>query len=253
MPIFTRTFQIIAGVLSVPVVGLAVIGSAYQSPFLTHLADIVEGNQTTTVESTNAPNWMIGTPLGAIQNIAATVSSSGSLGTLPNATGFGFQVAAIDVNGGTTTLSTAVTATTNSTGQLMLVTWTPDPGAAAYAVFFGTSSPATLTQYFYATTSSQYVFATSSGSLAGSYTKSDTTAFSTLTNPVGESFIEADNGTATSTPVASTTALQVNGNFSAQSYGTTTNCYAATAGVTFYNTQNSHLWGCNGTTWKLIF
>jgi hypothetical protein len=110
----------------------------------------------------------------------------------------------------------------------------------------------TLTQYFYATTSGKYLFTTSTGSLSGSYTKSDTTAFSTLINPLGPSFVEGANGTATSS-IASTTAFEVNGNFRAQSNGTTTACYSQTAGVVFYNTANSHESGCNGSAWVKMF
>jgi hypothetical protein len=255
---FTRTFQLIAGILSVPVFGLAIIGVNYTSPFLFHLADIVNGTNTSVVASTNAPNWAIGTSLANVIGVSTATSTGGTLAT---STSYGFQISAIDVNGGTTTLSALVTGATDSTptGESILLKWASLPGAAGYAIFFGTSSPSVLTQFFYATSSSaststqQYVFATSTGSLSGSYTKTDTTAFNTEINPIGPSFIEGNNGTATSSPIASSSALEINGNLRVQSNGTTTACFAQTAGAVFYNTANNHEWGCNGTVWTKIF
>jgi len=186
MPLFTRTFQIIAGILSVPVLGVAVIGTAYPSPFLDHLADLVNGSQTTTVDSTNAPNWSFGLPLAqpTLTSIATTTG-----GTLPNATTFYFQVAALDGNG-TTTVSTNLSGITDSTSEALQVTWGSVTGATGYALYFSTSTPTSFTQYFLATsTTASYTFSTSTGSLSGSYTKSDTTAFAALINPNGTSYL----------------------------------------------------------------
>src|ERR1700676_2117561 len=99
MPVFTRTFAIVAGLLSVPVFGVAVIGANYASPFLTHLADIVNGANTSVVVSTNAPNWEVGTPLPIIQGVNAATSTSG---TLASSTTWYFEVSALDPQGTTT-------------------------------------------------------------------------------------------------------------------------------------------------------
>jgi hypothetical protein len=56
----------------------------------------------------------------------------------------------------------------------------------------------------------------------------------------------------TSTPVSSTP-VDVNGYMRAGRNGTSTACEADTAGVVFYNTANSHEWGCNGSAWQKIF
>jgi hypothetical protein len=251
MPVFTRIGYLIAGAISVAVFGTSIIGSGYSGVVLTHLADIVNGANTSAVVSTNAPNWEVGTPLPVVQGIAAATSTSG---TLASSTIYNFEVSAVDAQGGTTTVSSIASATTDQTASdSILVKWGAIPGAVAYAVYFATTSTSSLSQYFYATTSSQYIFATSTGSLSGSYTKLDTTAFSTIVNPAGPSYFEGGNGTATSSPAASTTALQVNGNFVVSAPATTTACYAGTAGAIFYNTSNGHEWGCSGTTWVKIF
>ena len=132
------------------------------------------------------------------------------------------------------------------------VKWGNVAGAAGYAVFFSTTT-ATLDQYFLATTTGQFTFSTSSASKTGSYSKDDTTAFSTLINPQGTSYINGNNGTATTT-IASSSALEINGNLRAQSQSTTTNCYAAINEELFFNQANLHLWVCEGAgpTWTVV-
>src|ERR1700722_11589364 len=112
MPIFTRTFQIIAGVLSIPVSGAAVIGANYASPFLLHLADITNGQNTSVVAGTNAPNWSLGAPLAQVVGLSAATTT----GTLASSTPCSVAVAALDGTG-TTTLSTAVTVSTDANGS----------------------------------------------------------------------------------------------------------------------------------------
>jgi len=239
--------------MSVAVFGSAVIGVNYQGVILSHLADIVNGNITNTVSSLNAPNWGYGIPLATPAAIASATTTGG---TMASSTSEYFSVSALD-GFGTTTISNTVTSTTDasSTGlgaEAYEITWSPVPGSSGYAVFFGIS-PTALNNYFYATTSGAYYMAsTTSGALTGSYTKSDTTAFSVLLNPNGPDYING-NSTATTSVAATSTSLQVNGNFVASAPATTTNCYAGTAGSIFYNTSNSHEWGCNGTSWTKIF
>src|SRR5689334_11818972 len=112
MPLFTRTFQIIAGVLSVPVLGVSIIGTAYSSPFLDHLADIVTDNTTATVASLNAPNWSYGVPLSQPVGLSGATTT----GTVASSTAFVFAVAALDGTG-TTTLSAVDATTTDANGQ----------------------------------------------------------------------------------------------------------------------------------------
>ena len=255
MPLLTKTFAIVAGLLSIPIFGVATLAVNYASPFVMHLADVVNGSNTAVVASTNAPNWSIGAPLYQVaQPTAATTT-----GTLASSTAFSVAVAAVDGTG-TTTLSAAITQRTDPNGNAnegLIVTWPAVPGATGYAVFVATGTVTTassFSQYFAATTSGQYDLSTTTGSLTGSYTKSDITAFAFKFNPSGTSYIDGGNGTATGTPLAASgTALEINGGFRNTEVGTTTSCDAQTAGVVFYNTSNAHEWGCNGTKWVIIF
>jgi hypothetical protein len=257
MPIFTKVIANVATLLAIPIFGTAIISASYFSPFLQHLTDVIHGNQTSTVVSNNAPNWSIGTPLTmAVISTVATSSYTSAASGLASSTRFSFEVAAYDANG-TTTLSTASAFTTDASNtqnapEVLNVSWTPVPGATGYAIYFSSTTPDNFSQYFYATTTSTYYFATSSGAIVGSYTNTDTTAFSTLINPGGTSYINGGNGNAT-TSVASSTALEVNGSVRAQSNGTTTSCYSATKGQIFFNIQNGKEWGCNGSAWVAIF
>jgi hypothetical protein len=255
MPLFTRTFQIIAGVLAVPVIGFSIIGTSYTSPFLDHLADIVNGTTTATVDSLNAPNWSIGIPLPTVVGLTGATTT----GTVASSTPFVFAVAALDGTG-TTTLSTAVatsTDTNNPPNEGFQLSWSAVPGASGYAVYFATSSSltATLNQYFIATSTNgvpntSFTFATSTGSLPGTYTKTDPTAFALKLNPLGNSFLMGGNiGVSTTSPqagidIASST-------FRVYSVSTST-CAASNDGAMFYNAKDKHLYICESTSWKII-
>jgi hypothetical protein len=261
MPLFTRTFQIIGGLLYVPVFATAILGASYGYGVLTHLADVVNGSNTATVVATNAPNWEFGLPVTSplISSIATSSNGSAASG-LASSTPYVFEVAALDGTGTTTLVSSATITTDASTTQNapedINISWTSVNGATGYAIFFGTSTvvgTGGLTQYFLATTSGTYNFATSSGSLSGSYTKSDTTAFSEVLNPNGTDIFNDNLNSATSSRPASTTAVQINGTAVVTAGATTTACEADTAGAIFFNTSNSHEWGCNGTAWTKIF
>lgn len=249
MPLFIKSVLITA-LLSIPILGGAVIGANYPSPILTHLVDIINGPNTSTHIVANAPNWAFATPLPTVQGLTAATSTGG---TLASSTTYTFGVAALGRQGTTTIQNTtSVTTAFGAATTNINLTWSAVAGAQGYAVFFATGTPSVLDQYFYASTTNAYNFSTSSGSLAGSYTNSDTTAFNDVINPVGPSYILGNNGTATTT-VASSSALEVNGNLRTTSNGTTTNCYAGTAGAVFFNTANKHEWGCDGTNWNKIF
>jgi hypothetical protein len=258
-PLLRNTTIGIGGVaVTVAIYFSAIIGANYQGAILNHLADIVNGNTTTTVVATNAPNWSIGLPITSptISSIATSSVASG----LASSTPYIFEVAALDGTG-TTTLegSQSMTSDSASSGQgaeALVIQWTPVNGATGYAIYFATSTTVASTglgQYFLATTSSQYTFSTSTGSLAGSYTKADTTAFSEILNPAGTDIFNDNLNTATSSKAASTTAVQVNGTAVITAQSTTTACESDTAGAIFYNASNSHEWGCNGTAWTKIF
>jgi hypothetical protein len=254
-PLFTRTFQIIAGVLTVPVVGFSIIGTSYTSPFLDHLADIVNGTNTVTVDSLNAPNWSLGIPLQQ----AIGLTGATTTGTVASSTGFVFAVAALDGTG-TTTLSAVDATATDPNGQNnegFQLSWSAVPSATGYAVFFATSSSptATLNQYFLATSTNgapntSYTFATSTGSLTGSYTKSDPTAFSVKINPLGSSYFDGGSaGFGTTSPIA--TVDVASGTIRAYSISTST-CAANNDGSIFYNAKDKHLYVCEATVWQII-
>jgi len=261
MTLFTKTFQIIAGILSVPVLATGVLAANYGSPFLTHLVDVINGSQTNTVVVTNAPNFSFALPITPpiISSIATSSNGSAASG-LASSTPYIFEVAALDGSGTTTLINSATITTDASTTQNspedIILKWTPENGAMGYAIYFGTSTTIDvggLAQYFLATTSGQYTFATSTNSLAGSYTNNDTTAFSEILNPAGSDIFNDNLNSATSSRPASTTAVQINGTAVITASGTTTACEADTAGAIFYNAANSHEWGCNGSVWTKIF
>jgi len=257
MPLFTRTFQIIAGVLSVPVLGVAVIAANYQSPFLDHLVDIVNGNQTTVVASLNAPNWSFGLPLAQVAPIAVATTTGG---TMASSTPLTFAIAALDGTG-TSTISSTLSATTDASStslgaEAYQLTWSAVPGATGYAIYFG-SNASSLNSYEYATSTngapnSFFTFASSTtGNFTGSYTKLDTTAFAVKINPLGTSYFNGGNiGIATTAPMAN---LDIASGTVRAIGNSTSTCNSATAGSMFYNSANSHEWGCNGTNWVKIY
>lgn len=259
MPLFTKTFGLVAGALVVPVFGASIIAANYGYPFLTHLIDVVQGNNTVTVESTNAPNWGRATSMFVPLFSSSATTSTGTAATgLASSTTYTFAIEAFDGNG-TTTISAPVTVTTDASNtqaypEAITLSWSPIAGATGYGICFATSTTITgQSQMFYATTSNQYTFATSTNSIYNPCTNTDTTAFSNIINPIGPTVFNGFNLTATTTKAASTTAVQINGAVVITANATTSACYADTAGTIFYNKANSHEWGCNGVSWSKIF
>ena len=257
----TKTVTVGGVAVAVAVFISSIIGSGYQGGILSHIDDVINGKNTQPVVSLNAPNWESGlfmqSPL--ITSIATSSHANAASG-LASSTSYTFGIAALDSYGTTTLISFATQATDASTTQPrpedIILKWNAVPGATGYAIFFGTTTTqnsANLTQYFLATTSGQYDFSTSTGSIAGSYTKSNTTAYENLLNPAGPSWFNSGLTSATSTAPASTTALQVNGTAVFSASATTTACETDTTGAIFFNTSNGHEWGCNGSTWTKIF
>ena len=257
-----KTLSIGAGGIAVAVAVYFGYGATqaqnYSGVILTHLVDIIQGKNTTTVVATNAPNWSIGEPL--FTPISTYVASSSYSGTAANglasSTVYYLAVAALDGTG-TTTISNTVSAltdasTTQSKPEALNITWTPVIGATGYAVYYSSTTPA-LNYYFYATTTSRYSLGTEVGGIKTTpNTQQDTTAYSTLFNPVGPDYVNGNNGTATSSAVASTTAFQVNGNITATSQATTSACQASTVGQIFYNRANDILWLCKSAGWTAV-
>jgi hypothetical protein len=264
MPLFTKTVAGLAALISIPVFGASVIGANYFSPVLSHLVDIINGSSTQTVASLNAPNWSSGIPLAQPVGLSAATSTSG--GTLASSTAFTIAIAATDGTG-TTTLSSAVTTTTDastSPNEEIQITWPAVPGATGYSIYVATGTSATFSQYFTATSTNgvantSFTLSSTTGTLPGTNAQTDTTAFATKINPSSQSYLNGGGlqvlgqtrvGTTTA---ASSTELEINGYVRAQRSATSTECYAATAGEMFFNSSNSHAWGCNGVNWVKIF
>lgn len=237
----------------------AITGASYPGAILNHVVDIIQGQNTHTIVAQNAPNWGFGEPLTTPQfsTIATTTG-----GTLASSTPIYFEVAALDGDG-TTTISTPTSITTDAAGVLSAesinLSWSPVTGAQGYAIFVSTTTPANYNLYWLATSTNGIANATftytstSTSAHSGAITGSDTTAYSNRILPGFNSFFNGGAfGFGTSTP-ASSTPVDINGYVRASVSATTTACYAATAGVVFFNAANSHEWGCNGTAWTKIF
>jgi hypothetical protein len=238
----------------------SIIGANYPGLILSHLASLVQGQNTRTVVALNAPNWGFGQPLATPQ-ISSFATSTG--GTLASSTPISFEVAALDGDG-TTTVSTPISITTDAASaslgaESVNLSWSPVVGAQGYAIYVSTTTPPLYNTYWLATSTAgipntSFAFTSTSTPLAGSYTKEDTTAFANRFMADGsKSFFNAGPiGFGTSTP-ASSTPIDISGYVRASLPATSTACFAGTAGVVFYNTSNSHEWGCNGTAWTKIF
>lgn len=82
------------------------------------------------------------------------------------------------------------------------ITWSAVQGAASYRVYFSTSTPQALTQYFIATSSNQYTLtSTSSPTYIPSGPPSSSTAYGVLINSTGSSWFNGGKvGIGTTTP-----------------------------------------------------
>ena len=260
-PLFTRNNTIVAGIIAVAVYGTAVIGTNYAGGILEHLSDIVQGKNTTTVASLNAPNWSFGIPLATpVETSVASSSYTNNTSGLASSTTYYFAVAALD-DTGTTSVSNTLSFTTDASTtqhvpEQITVKWNAITGANAYAVFFSTTTTA-LNQYFLATSTNgtpnnQYVFATSTGSIAGTYSKPDTTAYAVKINPLGNSHIynyDLMLGFPTTSPAA--TIDVASGTVRSYSVSTTT-CGNTNRGAFFYNLNNDHLRLCQVAGWAVV-
>lgn len=239
----------------------SILGTGYSGGILEHIEDVVTGTKTVPVVTLNAPNWEFG--LSIIPPVITSVSTSSNPNAtsgLASSTPYVFEIAALDGVGTTSLISSTTIMTDASTTQTkpenIILNWTPVNGATGYAIFFATSttvSSSGLSQYFYATTSGTYDFSTSTGSLAGSYTRQTSTAYSELINPSGTDIFNDNLNTSTSSLPASTTAVQINGTAVISASATTTACESDTAGAIFFNSTSKNEWGCNGSVWTKIF
>lgn len=257
MPLFTKTVAALTALLSIPVFGTAIIAANYQSPILTHLVDIINGNDTQTVSSLNAPNWSIGVPLANPVGVSAATSTGG---TMASSTAVYFAVAALDGTG-TTTISSVVTATTDASSTLLAaegfnVSWGAVPGATGYAVYVG-SSASNLASYFLATSTNGapnrtiYIASTTANALTGSNTLTDTTAFSVKINPLGTSYFNGGKvGVGTSTPLAN---LDIASGTVRAIGASTSTCNSTNAGAIQFQSTSGHFYGClSSGTWKQL-
>jgi hypothetical protein len=247
-------------IASVAIFFSSIIGGNYQGLILHHLASLVQGSNTRTIVSQNAPNWGYGTPLVTPQ-IGSIATSTG--GSLASSTPISFEVAALDGDG-TTTVSVLASITTDAASaalgaEAINLSWSPVTGAQGYAVYVSTTTPASYNLYWLASSTNgvpntTYYYTSTSSPLTGSYIKEDTTAFSNRFMADGsKSFLNAGPvGFGTSSP-ASSSPIDVNGYVRASLPATSTACYAGTAGVVFFNAANKHEWGCDGSSWQKIF
>ncbi len=132
----------IVGLALAALVPLASFAARTAAPILTGLFP-----STTLSVNLPPPSISIGT--------ATTTYGSVSNGTIY------FEVTALD-GVGESFASQLIGTTTLLNGAGWNITWTAIQGASAYRVYFSTSTPQTLTQYFNATTSSQYTFLSTS-------------------------------------------------------------------------------------------
>jgi hypothetical protein len=106
------------------------------------------------------PTWSVNIPLSPPQSFTAASSTTGGSLTVSN-TPIYFQIVASN-GSGTTTPSTELSTTTTTGSSQIIFNWTPVPGASAYGVFFSTTSPGAENAFFYATTTNQYDFTSTS-------------------------------------------------------------------------------------------
>ncbi len=256
MPLFTKN-TLIAALLAIPVFGTAIIAANYPSAILTHLVDIINGDNTQTVVSLNAPNWSSGIPLATPVGISAATSTGG---TMASSTPVYFAVAALDGTG-TTTISNVLSATTDASSTVLAaegfnVSWSAVQGATGYAVYIG-SSASNLTSYFLATSTNGtpnrtiYIASTTANALTGSNTLADTTAFSVKINPLGTSFFNGGKiGVGTSSPLAN---LDVASGTVRAIGASTSTCNSTNAGAIQFQSTSGHFYGClSSGTWKQL-
>lgn len=161
-----------------------------------------------------------------------------------------FQVTALDGVGETVGSQLLGTTTLNEAHGWQL-TWSAIQGAIAYRVYFSTSTPMTMTQYFTATTTSSYSFtSTSTPTYAPNGPPSTTGAFAVNFSVSGNSWVNGGNiGVGTSSPAM---LLDIaSGTLRAYSLSTTT-CAAVNDGAVFYNAKDKHLYVCESTVWQII-
>lgn len=115
--------------------------------------------------------------------------------------GIYFAVTASD-GVGETVISNMVSSSTGNEAHGWMITWTPVVGAVSYKVYFSTSTPLTLTQYFNATTSKQFSFvSTSSSVFIPTGIPTGNTAYVAIFNSNGQSYVNGGQflvGTTTS-------------------------------------------------------
>lgn len=138
------------------------------------------------------PNSAVYVNMAAPSVFLPNATTTGSLGT--NQTLY-FQVTALDGQGESTGANVVGTTTAASVTEGLQLTWLPVIGAFGYKVYFSTSTPLTLTQYFAATSTAgipnlYYTFtSTSSPVYAPGGQPTSNTAYGTLISGINNSYL----------------------------------------------------------------
>ena len=131
------------------------------------------------------PGYNLGLPMATPQFTAS--STQGTAGTLPTSTSYFFEVIAGD-GVGTTTPSNELNLTTGTTTPSLTLQWGVVPGAAAYRVYYATSTGAEGNYFNVANTTTTLIFATTTTATANTSTpQSFTSAYADLVNASGSS------------------------------------------------------------------
>jgi len=183
--------------------------------------------------------------------------------SLPTAPGTGsitaggtlyFAVTALDGQG--ESVNGNVVGTTTVGSSALQLTWPAVTGATGYRVYFSTSTPLALTQYFSATSTGSVpnayytMTSTTSPTYIPTGVPTSNTAYGVKFNSTGASYLKGGFfGISTSSPAM---ALDVaSGTMRAYSVSTTT-CAAVNDGAIFYNATDKHLYVCESNTWQII-
>lgn len=182
-----------------------------------------------------------------------TLPSAMGTGSLGGGTVIYYELTALDGNGGETSGSSLIGTTTTTGTQGLNLTYSVATGTVAVRVYYSTSTPLSMTQYFTATNTRAYNFTSTSSPTAYvpngiPFTNS---AYVVQINSNGVSWLNGGGniGIGTTSPqagldIASSTVR-------AYSVSTST-CSGANDGAMFYHAVDKHLYICVTNVWQLI-
>lgn len=138
------------------------VGGALASIALMSLLPIMAfAARTATVVTSLIPGSNFSVNLTAPTVALSSATTSGTVYSNGGNTMY-FAVAALDGAGGQTVVSNLLGTSTLNQAHGWNITWTNATGSSAYRVYFSTSTPQALTQYFNATTTGKYSFQSTS-------------------------------------------------------------------------------------------